>query len=65
MLLRRVLVALGFEHFERLNQLLARFSGLDDGVHVSALGGYVGVGEAVGELFDFLLTRFGAIFGAV
>jgi hypothetical protein len=32
MLLRRIFAALGFQHRQRLNQLLSRLVGLDDGV---------------------------------
>ena len=56
MLLRRVLVALGLQHGQRLDQLFARFTGLDDGVHEAAVGDHVGIGKAVAELFDFSLA---------
>ncbi len=45
MLLGRVFVPLGFQHLQRLDQLLARFSRLDDGIDVAALGGDVRVGK--------------------
>src|SRR5450432_3601415 len=37
-LLRRILVPLSFQHFQSLDQLLARVAGLDDRVDVSAVG---------------------------
>ena len=54
MLLRRVLVALGLQHLQCLDQLLAGFARLDDGVDIPALGGDVGIGEALAKLFDLL-----------
>jgi len=56
-LLGRVLVALGLEHLERVDQALAGLARLDDGVHVAALGRDVGVGELVLELQDDLSTE--------
>src|SRR6516162_5242584 len=50
--LRRVFVALVFQHIQSLDQLAAGVAGADDGVEVSALGGDVGIGEAVAELLD-------------
>src|SRR5258707_15705405 len=57
MLLRRVFVALGLEHLQRVDQLFARFARLDDGVHVAALGGNVRIGKALAKFFDLLLAR--------
>jgi hypothetical protein len=65
MLFRRALVSLGFEHLQGLDKLLPRLVRLDYGIHVSSLGGDVGVGEAVAEFFDFLLAGFGAVLGTV
>src|SRR3954466_9889649 len=63
MLLGWVLVALGVEHFERLDHLLAGFVRLDDGINVSSIGGYVRIGEAFPKFFDLLLTHLLAIAG--
>ena len=65
MLLSWVLVALSLKHLQRLNQALAGFAGLNNGIDVAAFGCDVGVGEAVGELFNLLLAGFGAVFGSV
>src|SRR6202008_780803 len=56
-LLWRVLVALRLQHFERLNQLLSRFTRLNDRVEESAVSGNVGVSEAVAKLLNFLLAE--------
>src|SRR5215470_882988 len=37
MLLRRILVSLGVQHLQRLDQPLARLSWLNDGIHISPL----------------------------
>src|SRR5581483_742075 len=57
MLLWRVLVALGFAHFERLNQLFGRIAGLDHSVHISTFGCNIWIGEAVAEFFDLLFSE--------
>src|SRR5258705_9696160 len=49
-----VLIALVFEHFQRLDQALSGFARMDDGIHEPALGSHVGIGEAVAELFHLL-----------
>ena len=51
-LLGRVFVPLGFQHLQRLDQLFACLARLDDSIHESAVGGDVGVGEAVAEFLD-------------
>ena len=63
MLLRRVLVPLGLQHLQRLDQLLARLARLDHGIHESAVGGHVGIRQAVAEFFDLLLANRFAILG--
>src|SRR2546423_5975371 len=65
MLLRRIFVALGFEHFQRLDQLLAGVAGLDDGVHETALGCDVRTSKAVAEFFDLLFSQFFTILSAI
>ena len=65
MLLRRVLIPLGPEHLQRLDQLLAGLARLDDRIDESTIGGYVGVCQALAELFDLLLANRYAIFRAV
>jgi hypothetical protein len=57
MLLRRILIPLGSQHFQSLDQLLAGIAGLDDRVHEAAFGGDVGVGEAVGGILSKTETR--------
>src|SRR3974390_3183347 len=42
-LLRRILVAFGLEHLQRLDQLLARFPWLDDRIEEASVGGHVGI----------------------
>ena len=44
MLLSRVLVALGLQHLQRLDQLLARLSRLDDGIKKAAFRSHIGIG---------------------
>src|SRR5882672_11615928 len=58
MLLRRVLVALGLQHFQRLDQLLARLSRLDDCIEIAALCRYVRVRKPVAKFFNLALTHF-------
>ena len=57
MLLRRVFVPLGLQHLQRLDQLLAGLARLNHGIDESAIGGNVGIGEAVAEFFDLLLRE--------
>jgi len=63
MLLRRVLVALGLEHLQGVNQLLAGVLGTDYGVNIAMLGGHVRIGKALAEFFYLLLARLGDDFG--
>src|SRR5450432_31610 len=63
MLLRRILVSLGLQHLQGLNQFLAGLARLDDGVHVATIGGDVGIGEAFAEFFDLSLADGVAILG--
>ena len=65
MLLQRVLVPLGFQHGQRLDQFLARLARLDDGVHKAPFRCDVGIGEPFAELFDFFFAKLLALGGAV
>ena len=58
-LFRRVLVALGREHRQGLDQLFAGFVGLDDGVDEAAFGGNIGVGKTLAKLRDFFGPHLG------
>ena len=58
MLFAGVGVALVFQGAEGADQFGAGLRGLDYGVDVAALGGYIGVGEAFAEVSDFFLRRF-------
>jgi hypothetical protein len=53
MLLRRILIALGVEHLQRLDELFAGVARLDGRVQEAALGGDLGIGKVVAELFYF------------
>ena len=59
MLLRRIFVAFGLEHFQRVNQFLARLLGKNHGVNIAAFGGNVRAGKAVAKFFNLLIARFG------
>ena len=50
-------VALVFERAQRGDEFRARLGRLDDGVDVAALGGDVGIGEALAELGDFFSAQ--------
>src|SRR5579864_513223 len=52
-----VFVALGVQHFEGVDQLLAGLAGLDDGVHESALGGDVGISKSLAKFFDLFFAN--------
>src|SRR5262245_61160720 len=54
MLLRRIFVALGLQHFQRVDEPFARLAWLDDGVHVTPLGGDVRICKTLAELLHFL-----------
>ena len=56
-----VRVALGFERAQGGDEFRARLRRLDDGVDVAALGGDVGIGEALAELGDFFAAQALAI----
>ena len=58
-LLGRVFVALGLQHFQSVNELLAGFARLDDGVHVAVLGGDVRVGKARAEFLNLFIAGLG------
>src|SRR4051812_34334992 len=60
-----VLVALGLEHLERIDELFAGLARLDDGVDVAALGGDIRIGELVLELFDEFRARLFFVFGFI
>ena len=55
MLLRRILIALGIEHLQTIDQLLARFSRTNHGVHVTTLCRDIGISKTFAELL-YLLT---------
>ena len=57
-----VLFAFGGEHVEGGVEAAAGFAGADDGVDVASLGGYVGVGETLAELFYFFGEDLGEDF---
>ena len=59
MLLRRVLVALGLEHLQRIDQLFARLLRTDHSVNIAAFGGNVRAGKAVAKFFNLFIARFG------
>ena len=61
MLLWRILVTFGFEHCQRLDQLLARVARLDNGIHKSALGHDIGIREALAKFFDLFASHLVAI----
>ncbi len=63
MLLQRVLIPLGLQHGQRLNQFLAGLAGLDDGIDVASLCRHVGIGKALAKLFNLFLPDRFAILG--
>ena len=54
-------VALVFEGAQGGDELGAGLRGLDDGVDVAALGGDVGIGEALAEIVDFFAAQLFAV----
>src|SRR5262245_7577350 len=64
-LFRGIFIAFGFEHLQRLNELLTGFVRLDYGVDKAALGGDIGIGESVPELVDLLTAHLVTIFSLI
>src|SRR5437868_15432386 len=54
MLLRRVLVAFCVQHFQGVNELLARVTWTNDSIDISPFSGHVRIREAFSKFFDFL-----------
>jgi len=63
-LLGRVLVPFGFQHLQRLDQFLARFSRLDDRIHKAPLRSHIRIGKAIAKFFNLALAHFFPVRGA-
>src|SRR5207237_1290640 len=50
-LLRRILVALGLQHLQPVDEPFARLARLDHSINIAALGSDVRIGKALAELF--------------
>jgi len=59
MLLRWVLIAFGLEHFERIDQFLARLLRTDHRVDVTPFGGDIRAGKAIAEFLNLFIARLG------
>src|SRR5581483_9241490 len=53
-LLRRILVPLGLQHLQRLDQFLPRLPRLNDSIQESPIGRHIRIGKAVAKLFNLL-----------
>jgi hypothetical protein len=61
MLLQRILIPLGLQHGERLNQFLPRLPRLNDSIHEPAIRRHVGIGKSFAEFLDFASPHLVAI----
>jgi uncharacterized protein (UPF0276 family) len=65
MLLRGVLIPLGFQHGQSLDQLLSRITRLNDRVDKAAVCDHLGISEAVTEVFNLFSADLFAICGRI
>src|SRR6185437_4634555 len=56
MLLRRVFIPLGLKHLQRINQFFASLAWLNDSIHISTLGGDIGIGETLAEFLNLFFA---------
>ena len=52
-----VLVPFGFQHLQRLDQFLTRFSWLDDRIHKAPLRSHIRIGKAIAKFFNLALAH--------